>query len=89
MSYANVKEAIDAGQGIVVGVVVIAVTLAIGLYIVTQLNTTSNGALGVAVQLINNVISPIQGGLNFLGLAFLVIVAVIIIKVLQTVRGAE
>jgi len=87
MSYANVKDAVDAGQGIVVGIIVIAVTLAIGIYIVTQLNKTSNGALSKAVDIINNVISPISGGLQFLALAFLVLVAVIIIRILQSVRG--
>ena len=95
MSYADVKSAVDTGQGIVIGIIIIATVLAIGLYIVDQLdkataytsgNTTVH-PLAPAVELINNAVNPISGGLQFLALAFLVLVAVIIIRILQSVRG--
>jgi len=87
--YKDVGEAINTGQRIVIGIAVIAVTLAIALFIVTQLNTTSGGVLAPAVDIITAVIAPISGGAQFLALAFLVIVAIIIIKVLQNSLSGE
>ena len=87
MAFKDVQDSVKAGQAIVVGIIVIAVTLSIGLFIVTQLNTTSNGVLAPAVEIVNKVVGPIGGGLQFLGLAFLVMVAVVIIKILQSGGG--
>ena len=87
MAFKDVKDSVQAGQAIVVGIIVIAVTLSIGLFIVTQLNTTSNGVLAPAVDIVNKVVGPIGGGLQFLGLSFLVMVAVVIIKILQKGGG--
>jgi|GEM_PF-4722894 len=82
MATKDISEAVSSGRTIVVGIVVIAVTVAIGIYIVNTLNATSGG-LGVAVEMVNKAVSPISGGLQFLGLSFLVLVAVFIIRILQ------
>jgi len=87
MSYAEVRDSVKAGQNIVIGIVVIAVTVAIGIFVVNSLNDASNGTLTTAVQLVQSAITPIGGGLQFLGLAFLVMVAAVIIKILQGLGG--
>lgn len=81
----DVSEAVDSGQGIVIGIIVIAVTVSIGIYIVTQLNANSNGTLKQAVDMVTGVVGVIGGALNFLALAFLVLVAAIIIRILQSI----
>ena len=83
MAFKDIGDAINSGQAIVIGIIVIAVTVAIGYYIVFELNNTSGGALSQAVNLVTGALGPIRGGITFLALAFLVMVAVVIIQFIK------
>lgn len=83
MAFNDVGDMVKSGQAIVVGIIVIGVTAGIGLYIVTQLNAASNNSLPQAVILITNALGPVGGGLQFFGLTFLVMGAVVVIKLIR------
>jgi len=83
MAWDDVKSIVGIGQTIVIGIIVIAVTAAIGYFIVTTLNTTSNDTLSLAVTMVEGALGPIGGGLQFMALLFLVVIAVAVIQSLR------
>ena len=97
MAYEDIKGAVNAGQAVVIGIIVIGLTVAIGLYIVNQLDNVSAYQQGnttvhplqPAVDLFKNALAPLGGGITFLAIAFIVMVAAVIIKAIQSAMAAR